>query len=274
MLELPPHWETALTSPAQRILVLGATDAGKSSFIRALAARRPELALVDLDPGQKMVGPPGTASRGRIDPDSGAALLERFIFLGTTSASALGAIARAAALLAAGSEPAIINTAGFVRGLGACLQAMTIRSMRPDLIVAIGEGLEPIVTTFPHVAILRLPRAASARRKSAAARAALRQAAFEEALRGAELREFGPILLDPGPPLPFADARRPVCALADPAGEDVALGVMEAADPPRVLATVTGPVSRIRLGHMWARPSPTGWRLLEKLAPASQVPPR
>jgi polynucleotide 5'-kinase involved in rRNA processing len=278
-LDLPAEWEAALAyapgQPAQRIVVIGATDTGKSSFIRALALRRPELALVDLDPGQKMVGPPGTASRGRIDPETAMPLLDRFIFLGTTSASALGAIARAAAMLTEGPAPLVVNTAGFVKGLGARLQALTIRSVRPDLIVALGEGLEPILEAFPAIPTLALPRPEAARRKSPAARTALRQAAFEEALRGGAVREVAAdVALEPGPPLALSGERRPVCALADAAGEDMALGILETADPPRVFTSATGPIARIRLGRMWAHPSPAGWKLQEKLAPSWQAPAR
>ncbi len=266
-LALPEEWEAALSSSAERILVLGATDMGKSSFIRALAARRPGLTLVDLDPGQKMVGPPGTASRGSIDA-AGAAMLERFVFLGTTSASSLGGTARAAAELIQGAEPVVVNTAGFVHGLGARLQALTIRAVRPDLIVAIGEGLEPILEGFGQTSTLRLPRPQAARSKSPAARAAVRQAAFEEAFQGGESRMLDEVVLEPGPPLPLTQAARPVCSLADEEGEDLALGVVEQAQPLRVFTACTKPVRRVRLGKMWAGPAAGGWRLLEKLSPA------
>jgi hypothetical protein len=64
--------------------------------------------------------------------------------------------------------------------------------------------------------------------------------------------------------------RRPVCALADATGEDRALAILESADPLRVFTSATGPVARLRLGRMWAQPSPAGWKLLEKLTPAWQ----
>src|SRR4051812_13568510 len=60
-----PAWAEALarivSHPWRRVVVIGATDVGKSSFIRmamASAAASAPAALLDCDPGQKMVGPP------------------------------------------------------------------------------------------------------------------------------------------------------------------------------------------------------------------------
>jgi polynucleotide 5'-kinase involved in rRNA processing len=68
MLELPPEWEEALAraAAATRVAVLGPPDSRKPAFVAALAERRPECRIIDLDPGQKMIGRPGTASLGRV----------------------------------------------------------------------------------------------------------------------------------------------------------------------------------------------------------------
>ncbi len=273
-LHLPEDWRGALQSAAgrKRILVLGPTDAGKTSFIRALAAVAPEpLGLVDLDPGQKMLGPPGTAGLGSIEH------LCRFIFVGSTSASNLGGIGRAAAALAADAARAgafVVNTAGFVVGLGARLQAITAKAVQPDLLVEIGVNptVDPIVAASGEVPLIRLGRSPAARRKSPAARAALRQQAFAAALSGAEPLRLRQVVFHPGPPLPWPTTARPVCALADDDGTDMCVGVcagfdeeaafVDAPPPPR-------PVRLVRLGKMWAEPQPAGgWRLLEKLHPS------
>jgi polynucleotide 5'-kinase involved in rRNA processing len=54
MLELQPEWEEALVraAAATRVAVLGPPDSGKSAFVAALAERRPQCRIVDLDPGQ------------------------------------------------------------------------------------------------------------------------------------------------------------------------------------------------------------------------------
>ena len=264
-LHLPQDWTDALAAltAARRVLVLGATDMGKSSFIRALLASRDEpMRLIDLDPGQKMMGPPCTASCGCRDR------LERFIFLGSTSAGSFRQLTQAGTVLAEGAEPFVVNTGGYVQGPGARLQAMTAAALAPDAIVVIGPApsLEPLLANTPA---LRLERSHEARRKSPSARAQIRQAAFAEALTGAERASFGPdeVNWEPGPPLPWPTEERPVCALADASGEDMTIGILEqeltvwSRPPPRQVRT-------IRLGKMWAGPSANGWLLQERLSPA------
>lgn len=270
-------WEQALAraAGAARLLVLGATDAGKSSFILELLRRSGgRAAVIDLDPGQKMFGPPGTV--GLAFAEGGAPPRpDRYIWVGTTSASAIGAIARGAATLvaAAAAEAVILNTAGFVRGLGLRLQLATVAAARPTLILAIGEdeGLAPILAGASAVPALRIPASPHARRKTPAARAAVRQAAFAEALIGAQTRTFADLRLEPGDALAFEASARPVCALADSDGEDMAIGVLLGTEeghvrvhsprPPR-------PPAFLRLGKIWAEPAADGWKLLERLSPA------
>jgi hypothetical protein len=244
------------------VLVLGATDMGKTSFIRAFLDEAGGAArLIDLDPGQKMIGPPGTVARGRLD------LVERFVFVGTTSASALSAIARSARALAEGSEPFIVNTSGFVKGIGARLQAMTVGAIEPDLIVELGS--EPIAAGT-QVPIIRLERSPLARRKSPAARAALRQAAFDRELDGASTLAIDAAALEPGPLAPWDSPARPVCSLADADGNDLALGIIQAAEGETLSVYTRAPIAEVRLvrlGKMWAEPKEGSWRLLERLSP-------
>lgn len=244
---------------------------GKTSFIRALTAAMDEpLRLVDLDPGQKMIGPPGTASLGT--PEE----LQRFIFLGSTSASNLRGIGLAAAELSAEAAEAgafVVNTAGFVVGLGARLQAITVKAVAPDLIVEIGKdpAAAPIVAPPESVPLLRLSRSPAARRKSPAVRASLRQEAFSEALRGAAPLRLEGTDFHPAPPaIPVGEAR-PVCALADENGRAMCLGVLLGAD--EGAATVQAPppprpARLVRIGKTWAERKGGEWRLLEKLSPA------
>ena len=263
MIDLPPDWEEALAraAAAERVAVVGPTDVGKSTFLHALAARRAGLRLLDLDPGQKMLGAAGTASLGRIEPEL---RLEHFVWLGSTAVGSFRALAEAAVVLAERAQgPLAVNTSGYVAGPGARLQAMTLSAVQPDLVVAIAA--EHLVGNLSSA--IRLERSAHARRKSPARRAAIRQAAFAAALEGAfawPLPEE--VLFEPGPPLPFEGPERPVCALADAAGEDMEVGVLFGSAvlvrrPPR-------PVARVRLGKMWAAPADGGWKLLERLAPA------
>ncbi len=272
--DLSQDWRCAIAqaAAASRVVVLGATDMGKSTFIRQLVAasgRSPM--LIDLDPGQKMIGPPGTVALGSLDPPKVA----RFVFVGTTSSSAMGRITRAAADLAEGAGAFVANTSGFVTGLGARLQAATVASLRPDLIVEIVSNPDapPVVPSSWTGSVLRVTRSSAARRKSPGARTRLRQEAFEAALGEASnmvLRRQS-VRFDPAPPLRFTGPERPVCALADNEGRDISYGILVAADEEEVsvIATPADVRSRIfRLGKMWARPRDTGWRLEEKLSPS------
>lgn len=265
---LPADWADALdrivVEERRRIAVIGPADAGKSRFVGALLARRPQFALIDLDPGQKMAGPPGSVSLAR------AGRLERFVWIGSTGAANVRGIARGAADLAR-QAPFVANSSGFVRGLGARLQAASLDALRPDCIVAIGEGLAPILEGRT-VEILRLRPSEMARRKPPALRARLRQAAFAAALEGADDRSLPrrSVRFDPAPPEPFAaGSERPVCALAN--GEDRAIGVLVAAGEEQVrlfAPPLAAPPSTVRLGRMWAAPGEGGWKLLEALRPA------
>jgi polynucleotide 5'-hydroxyl-kinase GRC3/NOL9 len=245
--------------------VLGATDAGKTSFIRALAEARAKLSLIDLDPGQKMIGPPGTIGIGSLDA------LERFLFIGSTSASSLSAIWRGAETLARTRRSFVVNTAGFIKGIGARLQAGTIAAVRPDAIVLIGEGdgLQSVLAAHEGMALIRVQRSAFARRKGMGERRRLRQAAFEEVLRGAERLAVPQACFSPAPPRLFESAARPVCALGDAAGRDFAYGLLLDTDPVTMLVRErVGAAATIRLGKMWAEPVEGGWRLLDTLRPA------
>jgi polynucleotide 5'-hydroxyl-kinase GRC3/NOL9 len=277
-LETPPDWAAALARIAgrekRRVVVIGATDSGKSSFIRAAMGAAAEagipLNLIDLDPGQKMLGPPGTATLGD------GHCLRRLIFLGSTSASEIYKIVDAAGALADEAVDGFIaNTSGFVRGLGARLQSLTISRLAPDLLVVLGDraALAPILEAHPHVPTIRLGPAPAARRKSPAERRGTRQAAFDRALEHGERLHLnaGGVSFAPAPPAPFDGPARPVCALLDGRGEAMGVGVLERAEgggltmfakpPPR-------PVHLLQLGKMWAEPSEDGWRLLERLGPS------
>jgi polynucleotide 5'-hydroxyl-kinase GRC3/NOL9 len=85
--DVPADWAAAvrriLDGDIRRVLVLGAKDAGKSSFCRVLlrqAARAGRPAeLLDADPGQKLVGPPACVTLARGPSPMPAALA----FVGT-----------------------------------------------------------------------------------------------------------------------------------------------------------------------------------------------
>ncbi|HEY0130955.1 MAG TPA: Clp1/GlmU family protein [Allosphingosinicella sp.] len=265
MLDLPSEWEEALAraEAAKRVAVIGPADSGKSAFVSALAGRRPECRVIDLDPGQKMIGPPGTVSLGRLSPER---RVDRIVFLGSTSVGSFKALAAAAADLARRARRGFVaNTSGYVAGPGAALQAMTLNALRPELVVAIAAppSFDRLLAKWPAV---RLGRSPSARPKPPGLRRATRQAAFAEALAGACERTLREPAWEPGPPRPTAGGERPVCAVADASGEDRAIGIL--LSPERLLTRFRGVAGRIRLGRLWAVPGAEGWTLIERLQPA------
>ena len=73
--QVSPHWKrlaSRVVAPHNRVLVIGATDAGKSTLCRYLidfaAAESLKTALVDADIGQSQIGPPTTIGMKLFDP--------------------------------------------------------------------------------------------------------------------------------------------------------------------------------------------------------------
>lgn len=276
-LHIPDDWQAAIgriaAEGAERVVVIGSTDCGKSSFVRALLAADPSRDAIDADPGQKLVGPPGTVSLGR--PGAGGEIDPAgFVFIGSTSAANIFLIARACEALARGSPRFVANTSGFIERLGARLQAATISALDADLIVAFGseETVAPILDRHGARSVLRLRPSPQAARKTPGMRARLREGSFEAALAGAAPLALDGVRFEPAPPIAFdLGGRHPVCALADAEGTDMALGVLEAADGGSVRAIAPPPprpVAILRLGSMWAEPQGGGWRLLDTLHPS------
>jgi polynucleotide 5'-hydroxyl-kinase GRC3/NOL9 len=188
--ELPPDWQAAISSilagDFRRVLVLGAADAGKSTFCGAVlsqaAAASRRAVLLDTDPGQKQVGPPACVTLGYA-AGGGAVVLSALVFIGAVEPlrgwSRL--VAGSASLAAAAqAELTVINTCGLLRGPGRRLKAALISALRPDLLVAIGEKpeLDAVLGDHAATAMLRLVRPPLARRKGEGERRALRRAAF------------------------------------------------------------------------------------------------
>ena len=184
-LDLPAPWEDAarrfLETPGVT-LVLGGPDSGKSTLCqylvyRAYAAGEP-VALVDLDPGQSHLGPPGALGLGLFPPrlpgDQGL-FPEDLYFIGQTSP--VGAILKVAVgsrvlvdqARGRGVRRLVVNTSGLVQGFAAHrLKQAKGELLQPDLILALeGEGeLSPLLRTLDQAArTSRLPISACVRRR-------------------------------------------------------------------------------------------------------------
>jgi polynucleotide 5'-hydroxyl-kinase GRC3/NOL9 len=182
-LDIPPAWlslaRQLAATPARRVVVLGATDVGKSSFCRflgaQLATRGETLDLLDTDLGQKMIGPPACVTLASCCP-SGGLHLKDFRFVGEVSpAIDRAAVVAASARLANRSvaDRLIVNTSGLIAGAGILLKRWKLEALNPDHVVGIARGdeLAPILATLPQHGIHQLRPSHEARRKSIALRA-------------------------------------------------------------------------------------------------------
>lgn len=265
-IDVPSAWREAadqvLGSESRRILVVGATDVGKSIYCRYLSGRLLEtgarVAVVDADIGQKDIGPPATVTLGfpdRAQPFS-ATPPAAFHFVGSTNpARRIAPLVIGAAQLskAAGDAVTLINASGLVHGPGRRLQARQIEAVRPDVIIALERNRELAALLDAHrqYRILRLPRSPKATRKSAARRVAARRRSFatyfqpasphrfrlddlvfERSLLSNEAAEIVPNLL---------------CGILDRAGEGVGLGIIEAVNERDDAISLLTPAPRGRI---------------------------
>ncbi|MBE3134528.1 MAG: hypothetical protein IMZ55_13745, partial [Acidobacteria bacterium] len=216
------------------VLVLGRVDCGKTTLVRqmanALAAEAP-VWVVAADTGQAWIGPPATLARARlVQPRKRWSSLkpQRMICVGATSpAPCLRATAAALVRLARegvpGAARVVVDTPGLVTGpLAEALWGRVAGGLRPALVVAIEQAKEPAgraAGAQTHCAqrhnrelapVLALFRAAGARvltvrphplvrRRSPAARAAYRAAAYRRYFKRAAVR-----FLDGGLPVECA----------------------------------------------------------------------
>ncbi|SDF15416.1 mRNA cleavage and polyadenylation factor CLP1 P-loop [Thermus arciformis] len=178
------------------LLLMGPTDAGKTTLAQELLAKAKEAYLLDLDPGQGAL--PGTFSlflhrEGRL-------LLVRRTLLGTLSpagaeAKALVAALRLARLIPQGS-PAVADTDGL---LDPGYRLLQVDALNPVEVAVLGaEELYRALAWRKDLRVRLLPPFPGVRRKTPAER---RRNRLERLL--AHFREAGPRLAPlEGPPLP------------------------------------------------------------------------
>ena len=203
--DVPPSWAPAQQAArgAGLVLVLGASDSGKSTLTAVLAnaavAANRATALVDSDVGQSSIGPPTCVSMARVrEPVAALSQLnaEALDFVGTPSPAGhlLGFVTSAQAMVRAargtGAETILVDTTGLIQGpLGRTLKGSKIRLLDPDLVIAVQveDEVEHLLAPYrasarPHV--LRLAASRKARSRSREQRAANRQRAFASYFRG------------------------------------------------------------------------------------------
>lgn len=185
-IEIPAEWEDLTKDDLQGvILVIGASDAGKTTFARylyqQLRGKGISAAYLDGDPGQGSLGPPGTMTLAsgdlrRAQLPEGAD--RKRWFVGSTSPKGhmlpvvVGAQRLAQAAFQSGVKCLVYDTTGLVAADqgGAALKLAKIDLLRPSLVVAIQQDreLEALLMPLRRLKRLRLveirPAPAVARR--------------------------------------------------------------------------------------------------------------
>jgi polynucleotide 5'-hydroxyl-kinase GRC3/NOL9 len=200
-LDIPDAWQRSaariLSEGWHRILVVGATDRGKSSYckflVNALLQEGQKVSFVDADIGQKDVGPPATVTLADFDApmDFAQAPSSRMYFVGHVSPFAhfLPLVVGTRQMVeAARIEFVVIDTAGLVQGRGRVLAGFQIESLHPDVLVCLewDDELAPIRHAARHCNILRLRPSRFATRKSAESRRQVREEAFRAHFQGGD----------------------------------------------------------------------------------------
>ncbi len=234
--EAPPDWAAAVdrivAGRARRVLLLGPGDAGKSTLCRVLLRRAARsgrgVAVLDADPGQKLVGPPACATLGRGE----APALSALAFVGALDPlRGWRPLVAGTGRLAAEAEAdlLVVNTSGLLAGAGRRLKAAKIAAARPDLLVALGKGadLEAVLADHEAIPALRLARSPLARRKGEGERRALRREAFRGYFAAAPVwtLDLRGLRLEGEPGGEPSPGPRRLVALADGTGRDLALGI-------------------------------------------------
>jgi polynucleotide 5'-hydroxyl-kinase GRC3/NOL9 len=179
------------------LLVLGASDSGKSTLTAVLASAAVEAgratAVVDSDVGQSSFGPPACVSLARVTAPL-ASLSElapaALDFVGATSpvGHLLGFLTSVEAMVkaarAGGAETVVVDTTGLIAGpIARGLKGQKIRRLDPDVVVALQAEEEVEHLLAPYQArsrprVLRLRPSRLARSRSREQRAEHRRRAF------------------------------------------------------------------------------------------------
>lgn len=199
-LHIPAAWqrsaERIIRENWRRILVLGASDRGKSSYCKflahALLHEGRTVSFVDADIGQKDVGPPATVALADLDPatDFAQATCHAIYFVGHINPIAhfLPLVLGTRRMVeAAKGEFVVIDTSGLIQGKGRLLKGFQIESLQPDALVCLerDEELAPIRHAARHCNILSLRPSHLAAPKSPNARRHAREEAFRAHFQGA-----------------------------------------------------------------------------------------
>ena len=193
------------------VLVLGATDSGKSTWVRDMALALTEagksIAVVDCDLGQSEIGPPGAVGTALALPGTPFRSLRDLppaaaYFVGAISPArhgldvCVGAVQMARIAKKKKPDFVLVDTDGFVEGSAARQMKRRLGELLlPQVVVALTRGgeIDPLLAPYAKMdapEVWRIPVSSAVQRKSTAARATRRTARFLAALDGSEALTF------------------------------------------------------------------------------------
>lgn len=262
---------------AHTVLFIGGIDAGKSTLARAVAAFALRLgrsvAYLDIDLGQKTVGPPGAVALKRLGSADDLtlerlAVADAIAFVGATSPQGhllplvTGMARLHARALEEGADLVVVDTSGTVSGIyGQLVKYHEVELLRPDLVVGLqrGEELDPllgVIERFFGAVVVSLGVHPSVVSTSVEQRAEHRQQAMARYFGGTLSRfRIRPTVFMPTLP-PMFDLRqldRLLVGLSDGAGGYTGMGYLEhlpAEDALRLISPVADPPKALRLGSV------------------------
>ncbi|QBQ56169.1 Clp1/GlmU family protein [Nitrosococcus wardiae] len=273
-IDIPASWRTAaeqiLKQQWHRILVIGATDRGKSTYCgflgQTLSAAGLKVAFVDADVGQKDVGPPATISLAYFDEalELSQTPLAALYFVGAVSPIGhfLPVVVGTKRMVeAAQASFVIIDTSGLVTGSGRVLKAFQIDSLCPQVIVALEKEQElgPIIRACRNYNMIRLRSSPQTKAKPIHIRRAAREQAFRTYFKDAKehrlrLRQ---LVIQRGV-VSTRLANHLLCGLADSQGEGLGLAIVRKVDFRRGTVSLLTPVARqairiLQFGDLYLR---------------------
>jgi len=235
--------------------------------------------FVDADVGQKDVGPPAAITRGylRLPHDPYSLQMDGLFFVGATTPirHLLPMVLGTASIVqSAGDAFAVINTTGFVQGIGHALKSYKIESLRPDVLLAVDPGDETaaIISSYPYCRSVRLVPTHWVTTKSRAMRRDARQRAFAvyfdssprvdlsiQAIAFQRNPYFANALRQAARRRASLPQRYLLCGLCDSSGRCLGLGILDAIDSSLGAVSFVTPVNGqdvkiVQFGDIFIKP--------------------
>lgn len=241
-----------LEGEVKTVLVLGASDSGKTTLIEQLTnlcASRKKTAILDIDPGQSHIGPPTTVAWAMVKekfPGWDKLEVVDFYFVGDTSPTGnlLPTVTGARIMWDKASKVAeriIVDTTGLIRGeIGRILKLHLIDLLKPQIIFALcrEDELNHILAFFQGMKVPRvfkLPVPPQVNRKDFSQRRLYREMKFKSYFKRAREIEFVQEEIGISKALSPQSLNLRLVSLRDRNNQDMALGVIKEIDKGRVL---------------------------------------